>query len=131
MSPDAIRCPGARQDSRARPSPASISTLRHHPKGRIKAGACLPLHVVLHHAGAGGRLGVGTGHHFVFRLRMGFEPQLTGREGRVDTGFAPPFGLIAMTVEFAVMSTAERHGELVADLAAKRPALREAQVMGI
>ena len=36
-----------------------------------------------------------------------------------------------MTVQFAVMSTAERHGELVADLAAERPALRKAQVMGV
>ena len=36
-----------------------------------------------------------------------------------------------MTVKFAVMATAERHGELVADLAAERPALGKAQVMGV
>ena len=72
-----------------------------------------------------------AGSYFAFRLWMGFEPQLTGGEGRVDTGFAPPFGFIAMTMELAVMTTAERHGELVADLAAERPALGKAQVMGV
>ncbi len=30
-----------------------------------------------------------------------------------------------------MVSATQRHGELVADLAAERPALREAQVMGI
>ena len=71
------------------------------------------------------------GRHFVFWLRMGFEPQLTGRDGRVDAGFAPPRRFIAMTMELAVMTAAERHGELVADLAAERPALGKAQVMGV
>ena len=36
-----------------------------------------------------------------------------------------------MTMKFAMMSAAKRHGELVADLAAKRPALGKAQVMGV
>ena len=36
-----------------------------------------------------------------------------------------------MTMDLAVMSTAERHGELVADFAAERSALRKAQVMGV
>ena len=36
-----------------------------------------------------------------------------------------------MTMKLAVMSPTQRHGELVADLAAKRPALGETQVMGV
>jgi hypothetical protein len=36
-----------------------------------------------------------------------------------------------MTMKLVVMTAAERHGELVADLATKRPALGKAQVMGI
>jgi hypothetical protein len=36
-----------------------------------------------------------------------------------------------MTVDLAVMAAAERHGELVTDLAAERPALSKAQVMGV
>ena len=36
-----------------------------------------------------------------------------------------------MTMKLAVMTTTERHGELVADLAAERPALGKAQVMGV
>ena len=62
---------------------------------------------------------------------VGFEPQLTGREGRVDSSLVPPRRFIAMTMQLAVMATAERHGELVADLAAERPALGKAQVMGV
>src|SRR5580698_6198842 len=62
---------------------------------------------------------------------MSFKPQLAGRDGRIDSRLAPPFGFIAMAVEFAVMSTAERHGELVADLATERPALGKAHMMGV
>ena len=36
-----------------------------------------------------------------------------------------------MAMQFAMMTAAERHGELVADLAAERPALGKAQVMGV
>jgi hypothetical protein len=34
-------------------------------------------------------------------------------------------------VDFAMVSTAQRDSELIADLATERPALREAEVMGI
>ena len=44
---------------------------------------------------------------------------------------SPPRRFITMTMKLAVMTAAERHGELVAELAAKRPALGEAQVMGV
>ena len=36
-----------------------------------------------------------------------------------------------MTMKLAVMATTERHGELVADLAAERSVLGKAQVMGV
>ena len=36
-----------------------------------------------------------------------------------------------MTMQLAMMPAAERHGELVADFSAKRPALGKAQVMGV
>ena len=62
---------------------------------------------------------------------MGFEPKLAGGDGWVDPGSAPPSDLITMTMKLAVMSPTQRHGELVADLAAKRPALGETQVMGV
>ena len=62
---------------------------------------------------------------------MGFEPKLAGGDGRIDPGFAPPSGLITMTMKLAVMTTTERHGELVTDLAAERPVLGKAQVMGV
>jgi hypothetical protein len=62
---------------------------------------------------------------------MGFEPQPPGRDGRIDSRPVPPRRFIAMTMKLAVMAAAERHGELVADLAGKRPALSKAQVMGV
>jgi len=34
-------------------------------------------------------------------------------------------------MKLALMTAAERHGELIAALAGKRPALRNAQVMGV
>lgn len=36
-----------------------------------------------------------------------------------------------MAMKLAVMTAAQRHGELIADLAAERPALGKAQVMGV
>jgi len=62
---------------------------------------------------------------------MGLQPQGSGDRGWLDPGLTPPFGFIAMAMNVAVMSPAQRHGELVADLAAERAALGEAQVMSI
>ena len=62
---------------------------------------------------------------------MRFQPQLTGWDGRIDTGPAPPSGFIAVAMQLAMMAAAQGDRELVADLAAQRPALREAQVMGV
>ena len=58
-------------------------------------------------------------------------PQLTGACKGIDTGPTPPRRLIAMPMQFAMMTAAERDGEFVADLAGERPALGKAQVMGV
>ena len=59
------------------------------------------------------------------------QPQRSSSDRRIDPGHLPPCGFIAMAVNLAMVSSAQRDGELVADLAAERPALREAQMMGI
>jgi hypothetical protein len=55
-----------------------------------------------------------------------FQPKRAGIYGGVNACLGPPRGFIAMAMDFAMVTTAERDGELVADLAAERPALREA-----
>jgi len=62
---------------------------------------------------------------------MRLKPQGPGSGEWIDSGFAPPFGFIAVAVELAMMPPAQRDGELIADLAPKRPTLREAKVVGI
>src|SRR5580698_3115056 len=62
---------------------------------------------------------------------MRFKPKCACIYGRVDACLVPPCSFIAVAVHFAMMAAAERDGELVADLAAERPALREAQVVSI
>ena len=54
-----------------------------------------------------------------------------GQRRRIDSDFPPPCGFIAATVDLAMVSAAERDGELIADLAAECPALGEAQMVGI
>ena len=65
------------------------------------------------------------------RQRMRFPPQRTGRRGRIYTGGFPPLGLIAATMDLAMVPSAQRDSELVADLAAERAALSKAQMMRI
>jgi len=43
----------------------------------------------------------------------------------------PPTGFIAGAMDFVVVGAAERHGELVADLAADSARLGKAKVMGV
>ena len=59
------------------------------------------------------------------------QPQRAGVHSRIDTGLDPPGGFIAAAMDLAMMAAAQRHGEFVADLAAERPVLRKAKVMGI
>jgi hypothetical protein len=51
---------------------------------------------------------------------MCLQPKGTSRSGRVNTGFLPPRCFIAAAMDFAMMSSTERNGELIADFAAER-----------
>ena len=65
------------------------------------------------------------------RERVRLKPESTGRRSRINAGLLPPCRLIAMTMDLAMMTAAERYREFVARLAAKRPMLHKAQVMRI
>jgi hypothetical protein len=62
---------------------------------------------------------------------MRFEPQRTGRNCRIKTGFLPPRRFIAIAMNLAMVPSTQRDSELIADLAPHCPALCEAQVVGI
>ena len=62
---------------------------------------------------------------------MRLNPQGPGSGEWIDSGFAPPRGFIAVSMELAMMPATQRDGELIADLAAKCTTLREAKVVGI
>jgi hypothetical protein len=61
---------------------------------------------------------------------MRFEPQRAGRNGGIYSNLPPPSGFNAGAMHLAMVPSTQGHGELIAYFAAKRPALREAQVMG-
>ena len=63
--------------------------------------------------------------------RVVFEPERAGRNARVDTSIAPPLCFIAASMDFAMMTAAERNCEFIADLAAECPALGEPEMMRI
>src|SRR5262249_27511232 len=58
-------------------------------------------------------------------------PKLAGSFDRIDAGGLPPGSLVAGPVGGAVMHAAERDREFVAGLAAERPRLQVAQMMGV
>jgi hypothetical protein len=62
---------------------------------------------------------------------MGFQPQGARRDSWVNPDRPPPRGFIAATMELTMMSAAQRDGELIADLASERAALREAQMVRV
>jgi hypothetical protein len=62
---------------------------------------------------------------------MRFQPQCPSRERRIHASFPPPTSLVAATVGFAMVSSAQGDGELIADLPAKRAALGKSQVMSV
>jgi len=62
---------------------------------------------------------------------MRLPPQFFRDRSRIDSGLLPPCRFITVTMQFAMVSAAERDGELVTDLAAERSALCEAEVMGV
>jgi hypothetical protein len=49
---------------------------------------------------------------------MGLQPQRAGGDGWINAGILPPCGFIATAMGIAVMAPAQRHGELITDLAA-------------
>jgi len=62
---------------------------------------------------------------------MRLKPQRARLNGRINSYFQPPHGFVTAAMDLAMMSPAQWHGVLIADLAAKRAALRKAQVMGV
>ena len=70
--------------------------------------------------------------HFVrsCRQRMRFQPQRASRDRRLDAGLPPPCGFIAAAVDLAMVSSTQRHGELIANLAPQRAALGKSQMVG-
>ena len=63
--------------------------------------------------------------------RMRIEPQRAGRNSWIYSDLPPPRGFIAESVHLAMVPSTQRNSELIADLAAERPTLCKAQVMGI
>ena len=62
---------------------------------------------------------------------MRLQPKRTGSDSRLNASICPPCGFITRAMGLAMMAAAERHYELIADLAPESALLREAQMMGI
>ena len=62
---------------------------------------------------------------------MGLDPELARDANRVDALVAHHLASLPARCSFAMMATAERHGEFVADLEAETSGLRKPQMMGI
>ena len=60
-----------------------------------------------------------------------FQPQRAGGAGRIDPGLLPPCGFVAAVMDLTMMTSAQRDGELVADLSAECTALGKSEVVGI
>ncbi len=63
--------------------------------------------------------------------RMRLQPKRAGLDGRINAGLLPPIGLVPAAVHFTMMTSAQRHGEFVADFASEGGVLRKPQVMGV
>lgn len=62
---------------------------------------------------------------------MGFKPKGARGAGGIEPKLLPPRRFIAVTVNFAIVSPAQRNREFVTDLAAERAVLRKAQMVGV
>ena len=58
-------------------------------------------------------------------------PQDAGDKSRINTGLCPPRGFITATVNFAMVTPAQRDGELITDLAAECSKLDKTQMMRV
>jgi hypothetical protein len=61
---------------------------------------------------------------------MCFKPQCACGAGGIKAKLTPPRRFVTVTMNFAMVSPAQRDRELVADFTAERPVLRKAQVRG-
>jgi hypothetical protein len=62
---------------------------------------------------------------------MCFKPQCACGAGGIKAKLTPPRRFVTVTVNFAMVSPAQRDRELVADPAAECPVLHKAQMMGV
>jgi hypothetical protein len=62
---------------------------------------------------------------------MRVQPEGASYGHRIKANLLPPCRFIAAAMNLAMMTAAERHGELIADLTAKRLLLSKAQMMRI
>jgi hypothetical protein len=62
---------------------------------------------------------------------MGRQPKGAGDIRWIDADIFPPCDLVATVMDFAVMTPAQRHGELIAHLTPQRAALHEAEVVSV
>ena len=62
---------------------------------------------------------------------MGFEPKPACSLDGLDSYSRPPIDFLTGPVQFPMVSAAEWHRELVADLEAEPAGLREAQMVGV
>ena len=62
---------------------------------------------------------------------MRFEPKRSRRAGWINISLLPPDRFVAGAMDFAVVPAAKRDRELIAHLTAQRPALDEANVVGV
>jgi hypothetical protein len=58
-------------------------------------------------------------------------PKARSNCDRIGADFLPPGAFVANAVDGAMMAAAKRHRELIADLAAERPRLHEAQMVRV
>ena len=62
---------------------------------------------------------------------MCLQPKNASRRARIDTCLFPPHGFVTAAMNFAVMSSAKRNRELIADLTAKGRKLCNTEMMRI
>ena len=58
-------------------------------------------------------------------------PKFVGDSHGIQAQLRPPHRFFGIAMHFAMVGSAERHCKFVADFAAERPGLGEAQVMGV
>src|SRR6516164_7638847 len=62
---------------------------------------------------------------------MAFQPKRASRGGSIDTGLVPPRGFVTAAMHLAMMTTAERDRELIANFSAQSRGLCKAEMMCI